>query len=63
VKKSVTGNGRAEKAQVSHMVGRLLGEPPEGAGSHDLSDALAVALCHLSALRFAGAVRRGDGPG
>lgn len=57
VKKSVTGNGRAEKSQVAGMVRQLL--HVEIAGSaHDLSDALAVALCHLSCLGVAEAVRR-----
>jgi crossover junction endodeoxyribonuclease RuvC len=45
VKKAVTGNGRAPKAQVRSMVGELLGRP-ELDGSDDLADALAVALCH-----------------
>ena len=45
VKKAVTGNGRAPKEQVRTMVGHLLRlEAPPSAG--DLSDALAVALCH-----------------
>ena len=51
VKKAVTGNGRAPKEQVRSMVGRLLG--PEVAGaSTDLSDALAVALCHAASRRY-----------
>lgn len=45
VKKAVTGNGRAPKAQVRSMVGRLLGRPGLVV-SDDLADALAVALCH-----------------
>jgi crossover junction endodeoxyribonuclease RuvC len=45
VKKAVTGNGRAPKAQVRLMVGQLLGRPGFD-GSDDLADALAVALCH-----------------
>ncbi len=49
VKKSVTGSGRAGKEQVAHMVARLLG-PAVGSASHDLSDACAVALCHLAGL-------------
>ena len=52
VKKAVTGNGRATKEQVRMMVGRLLGRPPESLTSHDLSDALAVALCHASSARL-----------
>jgi crossover junction endodeoxyribonuclease RuvC len=46
VKAAVTGNGRADKAQVGAMVGRLLklSAPPRPA---DAADALALAICHL----------------
>ena len=46
VKAAVTGNGRADKAQVAGMVTRLLNlaEPPSPA---DATDALALAICHL----------------
>ncbi len=46
VKAAVTGNGRADKAQVAAMVTRLLGlpAPPRPA---DAADALALAICHL----------------
>ncbi len=46
VKAAVTGNGRADKAQVATMVTRLLGldEAPRPA---DAADALALAICHL----------------
>jgi crossover junction endodeoxyribonuclease RuvC len=46
VKAAVTGNGRAEKAQVGAMVARLLrlGAPPTPA---DTADALALAICHI----------------
>ncbi len=46
VKASVTGNGRADKAQVGVMVVRLLGlsEVPKPA---DAADALALAICHV----------------
>ncbi len=46
VKASVTGTGRAEKAQVGSMVARILGlnEAPRPA---DAADALALAICHL----------------
>jgi|SRR5690242_12114374 crossover junction endodeoxyribonuclease RuvC len=46
VKAAVTGSGRADKAQVTGMVTRLLrlSEPPRPA---DAADALALAICHL----------------
>jgi crossover junction endodeoxyribonuclease RuvC len=46
VKAAVTGNGRADKAQVTQMVTRLLRltNPPRPA---DAADALALAICHL----------------
>jgi crossover junction endodeoxyribonuclease RuvC len=46
VKAAVTGNGRADKAQVTQMVTRLLrmSDPPRPA---DAADALALAICHL----------------
>lgn len=44
-KQAVTGNGRATKEQIQHMVKRLLNlkemPPPDSA------DALAIAICHL----------------
>jgi crossover junction endodeoxyribonuclease RuvC len=46
VKAAVTGSGRADKAQVTEMVTRLLriADPPRPA---DCADALALAICHL----------------
>lgn len=46
IKAAVTGNGRADKAQVTHMVTRILSleEAPRPA---DAADALALAICHL----------------
>jgi len=46
VKAAVTGSGRADKAQVTSMVTRLLGlsEAPKPA---DAADALAIAICHI----------------
>ena len=44
VKSAVTGSGRAEKTQVSRMVGLLLGVATSAIPS-DATDALAVALC------------------
>lgn len=65
VKKSVTGTGRADKAQVEFMVARTLG-PGAARSCGDRADALAVALCHLfatgSGLRRAEAVAASRAP-
>lgn len=45
VKRAVVGTGRAEKEQVAHMVRMLLGRAPESARL-DVTDALAIAICH-----------------
>lgn len=49
VKRAVTGSGRADKAQVQHMVQAMLrmDRPP----ARDAADALAVAICHARSLR------------
>jgi len=46
VKASITGSGRADKAQIGHMVMRILklDAPPQPA---DAADAVALAVCHL----------------
>jgi crossover junction endodeoxyribonuclease RuvC len=51
IKLAVVGTGAADKAQVSHMVQMLLaiGEP----ATSDVSDALAIALCHAQNRRVA----------
>jgi crossover junction endodeoxyribonuclease RuvC len=62
IKRAVVGYGRAEKPQVQRMVKVLLGldRPPT---PHDVSDALAVAICHLHNTSGAIAERmRGDPP-
>lgn len=51
IKQAVVGGGRAEKSQVSFMVGRILGKKPDWA--EDAGDALAAALCHLNMRRLA----------
>ncbi|WP_281711424.1 crossover junction endodeoxyribonuclease RuvC [Dermacoccus nishinomiyaensis] len=58
VKAAVTGNGRADKAQVTTMVTRILGleVAPRPA---DAADALALAICHH--WRGGGLARRGAG--
>ena len=57
VKKSVVGTGRAEKEQVAFMVRRLLNVRGEG-WALDTSDALAVAVCHLTMRRLKLLARR-----
>ena len=63
VKAAVTGNGRADKDQVTAMVTRLLRvtDPPRPA---DAADALALAICHIwrgggAGLRLAALTGRG----
>lgn len=50
IKRAITGNGAATKGQVARMVCQLLGlaEPPT---PEDVTDALALALCHASPTR------------
>jgi crossover junction endodeoxyribonuclease RuvC len=47
IKKAVVGNGNASKEQVQFMVRALLHLRPTTM-AHDTSDAIAVAICHLS---------------
>jgi crossover junction endodeoxyribonuclease RuvC len=49
VKRAVVGSGGAQKAQVALLVGALLGL--KDLPTEDASDALAIALTHLSVLR------------
>ncbi|MPZ54467.1 MAG: crossover junction endodeoxyribonuclease RuvC [Acidimicrobiia bacterium] len=55
VKLAVAGDGAAGKREVMEMVSRILrlSEPPRPA---DVTDALAVALCHLRAAPLTGAI-------
>lgn len=46
VKAAVSGNGRADKAQVTHMITRIL-QLPVAPKPADAADALALAICHL----------------
>lgn len=50
VKQAVAGYGQAEKSQVQHMVGVILGL--KGKPSADAADALAVAICHSNQFQF-----------
>ena len=46
VKKSVTGRGSASKEQVKYMICSILKIKPETPMQSDISDAIAVAICH-----------------
>lgn len=50
IKKSLVGSGRAEKSQVSFMVGHILGVKPTWAV--DAGDALGCAICHCNMRRM-----------
>ncbi len=52
VKQTLVGHGHADKSQVSFMVARLLNIKNHN-WALDTSDALAVAICHLTMRRFA----------
>lgn len=58
IKRALTGNGRATKAQVGRMVCQVLGldQPPS---PEDVTDALALALCHASPTRSRLSIRGG----
>lgn len=45
VKAAVSGNGRADKLQVATMVSRIVGQ--DLSGPADLTDAVALGVCHL----------------
>lgn len=62
VKKSLVGAGRAEKEQVAFMVRRLL-NIQEKKLPLDTTDALAVAICHLSQARYLAFAHRMDQQG
>ena len=49
VKKSITGNGHAKKEQVHFMVEKILNV--KLSGTYDISDAIAVALCHAYSIK------------
>lgn len=63
VKLTVAGHGQANKATVKMMVQRALGDSLDARLGDDASDALAIAMCHLSHARTArptGAIVRND---
>jgi crossover junction endodeoxyribonuclease RuvC len=49
VKKSIVGNGKADKVQVATMVNHLL---KYKVSDHNEADALAIAICHLTCNKF-----------
>ena len=56
IKKAVVGYGSADKDQVAHMVKVLL--PTAQLTSADMSDALAVAICHAHTARTTALVKK-----
>ena len=54
VKRTIGAHGAADKAAVARVVAMLLGEVPEGPA--DISDALAIAITHVSHARNQGAL-------
>ncbi len=56
VKKSVVGTGKADKAQVAHMMNVLM--PGCGVKAGDAADALAIAICHGHRVNAAGSLYR-----
>ncbi|MDQ3591529.1 MAG: crossover junction endodeoxyribonuclease RuvC [Actinomycetota bacterium] len=68
VKAAVTGNGRADKAQITAMVTRVL-RLPERPSPADAADALALAMCHIwrgaatARLQEAGALAQAESQG
>lgn len=51
VKRSLVGHGRASKQQVGQMVAQLL-DLPEAPRPEDVTDALALCLCHTTPMRL-----------
>ena len=62
VKRAVVGYGRADKRQVQQMIARLLGLA-EAPSPHDVSDALAIAVCHAHTASSPQAAARSVGHG
>jgi crossover junction endodeoxyribonuclease RuvC len=58
VKKTLTGNGRADKEQVSLTLKTLIGFD-RGAMPHDVTDALAISLCYGMKLKASWACEAG----
>lgn len=46
IKKVITGSGAATKEHVQMVISTMIGQPVQG--THDESDALAIAFCHLN---------------
>ncbi|ROO25869.1 Holliday junction resolvase [Salinisphaera orenii MK-B5] len=55
VKQAIVGRGHADKVQIQHMIGMLLGV--RGPLQADAADAAAVAVCHAHHARTAGRMR------
>jgi len=51
VKKTVTGNGHASKAQMQRMIEHMLGFAAEALGPADVTDAIGMAVTHAILMR------------
>jgi len=58
VKKSVSGYGRAEKEQIQKLVYMMLGIRGDKKVPLDATDALSVAICHLSSSKMTDLLKR-----
>lgn len=61
IKKTVVGRGRADKAQVQHMMRVLLGLTV--APDEDAADALAAAVCHAHHMQMKVAINKAESKG
>lgn len=59
VKQAVVGRGGASKEQVQFMIRRLFGQK-RVSGPYDVTDALAVAVCHVNRLEAPGGAGRSE---
>lgn len=50
IKKTICGNGKADKKQVQFMVEKLLGFEQDSLHQDDAIDAIAIGICHLTVL-------------
>jgi crossover junction endodeoxyribonuclease RuvC len=52
IKKNITGNGHASKSNISTMIKKILKIDFVNFSNYDLTDAIAIALCHAFAMNM-----------